>query len=254
MKKNTIQAVIIDDEKLAREALFDLIKQYCPSVEVIGQADSRESGQELINTVKPDLIFLDIEMPFGSGFDLLSDISDINAEVIFTTAHDQYALKAIKISALDYLLKPVKKNELIEAVEKFRKKDWETTHEMLTLLTDQLKHGPTTLKRIGIASLKGITVVDVADIMYCEADGNYTNFKLSGAAKLLTASKTLKEYENILSSASFVRTHQKYLINVSHVKEYLRGRGGSIIMDDGKVIDVSQNKRSEVLKAIGGLY
>lgn len=250
MRKAAIKAVIIDDEKMARDALRNLVEQHCATVEIIGEADSKVSGQSLITEKNPDLIFLDVEMPFGSGFDLLHEIAEVNAEVVFTTAHDQYALRAIKISALDYLLKPIKKEELTEAVNKFRKKDRSINREALNLLAEQLVPGQRELKRLGISSPKGFNIINVDDIMYCEADGNYTMFKLSNN-DLLMACKTLKEYENILSPRSFIRTHHKYIVNVNFVKKYIKGRGGSIIMTDETPIDVSQSKRTEVLRALG---
>lgn len=253
MKKDTIRTVIIDDEKSSRELLRNLLQQYCPSVEILGEADSKNTGKTLINEIKPDLIFLDIEMPFGSGFDLIQEIEMVNAEVVFITAYDHYALKALKISALDYLLKPVHGNELLQAIAKFKKKDPRITRDVLTLLADRLESNSAEVKRIGISSVKGISIVKVEDIMYCEADGNYTNFKLVND-EVHKASKTLKEYENILPSSSFIRTHQKYLVNINYVIKYLKGRGGFVMMKDGKVLDVSEAKKPALLKAIGGQF
>lgn len=250
IQNKEIEAIIVDDEKWARESLGQLLIRYCPLVSIVGEAHSKESAHILINEKKPDLIFLDVEMPGGSGFDLLHETPNLNAKVIFTTAHNKYAITAIKLSALDYLLKPVDKDELIAAVEKFRQQDIKVTRDILNLLAEQLTVKQGKPERLAISSLKGVNIVNIKNIIYCEGDRNYTVFKLlDGSA--LTASKTLREYEDILPSDTFIRVHQKYLVNVNYVKKYIKGKGGTLVMEDGKNIDVSQAKKAALLNAIG---
>jgi two-component system, LytTR family, response regulator len=245
-----IKAVIIDDEKIARETLTSMIEMYCPGVQIVGDADTVLSGQALIKEMKPELIFLDVEMPPGTGFDVLRGLDVIQAEVVFITAHDQYAIHAIRVSALDYLLKPVNKQELTEAVAKFQRRNVLLTPEVWDLLQQQLDSKKEQVERLVIPSLQGYEIIKVKDILYCEGDRNYTTFYFSGGETLLS-SKTLKEYENLLPPSVFIRVHQKYLININFVKRYLKGRGGSLIMADGKSIDVSQNKKQALMDALG---
>jgi two-component system, LytTR family, response regulator len=245
-----IKAVIIDDEKVAREALGCMIEMYCPKVHIVGDADTVLSAQALIRETKPELIFLDVEMPPGTGFDVLRGLDVFEAEVIFITAHDQYAIHAIKVSALDYLLKPVNRHELTEAVARFQRRSVQLTPEIMDLLQQQLDSKKEQVERLVIPSLQGSEIIRVKDILYCEGDRNYTTFHLTGGEALLS-SKTLKEYEKLLPAADFIRVHQKYLININFVKRYLKGRGGVLIMADGKNIDVSQNKKKALLDALG---
>lgn len=244
-----IQAVIIDDEAGARLALKTMLEKYCPEVHVLGEADNIISGGALIKAADPQVIFLDIEMPSGSGLDLLKELGSIQAEVIFTTAYSHYAIQAIKIFALDYLLKPINRHELISAVAKLKRNEVRITHKILDLIREQLDSKDQYAKHLAIPSVKGLEIIKVNDILYCEGDRNYTMFHLSGKEKLLS-SKTLKEYENVLSPRFFIRAHQKYLINIIYVKRYLKGRGGTLVMADGTSIDVSHSKKVEVLRAL----
>lgn len=248
--ERTIRAVIIDDEKGARELLRSMIELYCPTVLVLAEADGIESGRKLIKEIQPELIFLDVEMPPGTGFDLIKSIDALNAEIIFTTAHDHYAIHAIKMSALDYLLKPVNRQELVASVAKLQQRNSQIPREVIDLLKTQLDSKKEQADRLVIASLQGFEIIKVSDIIYCEGDRNYTTFHLTERDALLS-SKTLKEYEMLLDDSVFIRVHQKYLVNINYVKRYLKGRGGTLVMSNGKNIEVSQSKKQILIDALG---
>ena len=245
-----ILAVIIDDEKSARETLRAMLDLYCPTVRVLGEADGVETGRELIRTMKPELIFLDVEMPTGTGLDLIKGMEPVQAQIIFTTAYAHYAIHAIKLPALDYLLKPVNRQELIAAVAKMKRKEPELQHEVLDLLKQQLDGKKEQSERLVITSLQGFEVIKISDILYCEGERNYTTFHLNNKEALLS-SKTLKEYEMMLPSDKFIRVHQSYLVNINYVKRYLKGRGGTLIMANGKSIEVSKHKKQALIDALG---
>jgi two-component system LytT family response regulator len=249
MEKN-ITAIIIDDEQSARKILKSILESYCPHITLLGEANSISSGKALIKEVNPHVIFLDVEMPGGSGFDLLKEIGPIQSEIIFTTAHNHYAINAIRSFALDYLLKPINPQELVEAVSKIKHKDVRMTYKLIDLLSQQLVSKKEYADQLAIPSANGFEIIKVEDVMYCEGDGNYTTFYLAGDQKLVS-SKTLKEYERILPTLTFVRAHQKYLVNIKFVKRYLKGRGGTLIMTNGKSIDVAHSKRTQVIEALG---
>lgn len=245
-----IQAVIIDDEKSARETLRSMLELYCPNVAILGEADGVDSGRELILNLKPELIFLDVEMPSGTGFDVIKCIESLEAQVIFITAYAHYAIHAIKVPALDYLLKPVNRQELIAAVAKLKRKEDGLQHEVLDLIKQQLDLKKEQSDRLVITSLQGFEIIKISDIIYCEGERNYTTFHLNNK-EALVSSKTLKEYEMLLPSKSFIRVHQSYLVNITYVKRYLKGRGGTLIMANGKNIEVSKHKKQALIDALG---
>jgi two-component system, LytTR family, response regulator len=249
MSQKVIEAVIIDDDADAREMLRLMIGKYCPHIHVKGEADTVSSGKNLIENTKPELIFLDVEMPPGTGFDVLSGLPDHQAEVIFTTAHDHYAIHAIKVSAIDYLLKPVAKEDLIQAVAKLRQKGVTVRPEIWDVLRNHLEAKKEKPERIVVASLEGYEILRTNDILYCEGDGNYTTLFVAGRDPLI-ASKILKEYERLLPAPDFIRVHAKYLVNINYVKKYMKGRGGTLVMTDGKNIEVSQNRKQDLLDAL----
>jgi two-component system, LytTR family, response regulator len=242
----TIRAVIIDDEKTARDTLKQLLQIYCPQVLLVGEANDVEPGQNLIRELNPDLVFLDVEMHSGTGFDVINGLDNIQAEVIFTTAHNHYALHAIRVSALDYLLKPVSSEELIIAVDKCKPGQLNIPREVWELLRVQLDSQKSNPDRLSIPTTKGYEIIKVKDIIYCEGDRNYTVFYFHEKEKLLS-SRTLKEYEHLLPPKSFIRVHQKYLVNINFVKRYIKGRGGFLIMSNEKEIEVSQSKKQELM-------
>ena len=239
-----IKTIIIDDEKSAVDNLSILLSDYCNNINVIGTANSIEEGAVLIQSKNPDLVFLDIEMPFGTGFDLLSSLETINFQVIFVTAYNQYALQAIKCNALDYILKPIDIDELIVAVKKVEtplKQDLR-----LDSLLSSLKH-TTSPQKIALADDGGYTMVDVENIIRCEASINYTIFYLENNKKI-TVSKTLKEFEEILPTDKFIRVHQSHLVNLGKIVKYFKTDGGYILMSDNKTVTVSRRKRVDLEK------
>ncbi len=248
-----IKAIIIDDEKTSRETLKGLLKRYCDNVEITAEADGYLSGVETIKTHKPDVIFLDIQMPDGSGFKLLDEIGEISFEVIFSTAYDQFAIKAIKYSALDYLLKPINPEDLIISIEKLEQRMLRGKDDTsIKFLLDKIKNPDTKIKKIVLSTIEGIHVVDINNIIRCESDDYYTKFFLKNG-RMIMVSKTLKENEELLSEHNFIRPHKSHLINLKYVKSFLRPDGGCILMTDGSNVPVSRRKREEIIDIINHL-
>lgn len=244
------RTILIDDEPNTRAALRALLQHYCPEVMIIGEAASAEDGLQLLRTQTPDLLFLDVEMPLGSGFDLLDMLGNAAFDIIFTTAHDRYALRAIKCCALDYLLKPVGVAELRAAVAKAQRRQAPGAAQLHTLHDNlRARNGPA--GKIVLPTTQGFEVVDVARIVRCQADDNYTLFVLAGKEKILV-SRTLKEYEELLGDFDFLRIHQSHLINAAHVKRYIKGSGGYVQLTDDSIIEVSRRKKDELLKRFQG--
>lgn len=243
-----IKALIIDDEKSSRDTLRGFIDNYCKEVEIIDEAESAEQGIEQIKKLQPHLIFLDIELPLGSGFDLLEACTHANFEVIFTTAHDQYALQAIKVCALDYLLKPINASDLISAVAKISQRGLTgTTTPQVGAFVENINNLNKQLSNIVLPTLDGFLVVKISDIIRCEADKNYTFFIFANDKKVLV-SKTLKEFEELLQDMDFIRVHQSHLINASHVQRYIKGSGGYVKMSDDSIIEVSRRKKELLME------
>ncbi len=244
-----MRAVIIDDELRSRESLDILVKENCPNVQVIALAESVETGVAAIKEHKPDLIFLDIELQDGTGFDLLEKSAAADFHVIFTTAFENYALKALKISAVDYLLKPINAEELVQAVNKAKdlrsKKDTNKNFELLlqNLQSNSGKH------KIALPTSEGLTFINVSDIIRCQADGSYTHFFFKDKKKILV-SKKIKEYEELLSPYNFVRVHHSHLVNLDEVTKYVRGDGGYVVMSDGETVYVSKRKKEDFMAAL----
>ncbi|MFI5149472.1 MAG: LytR/AlgR family response regulator transcription factor [Bacteroidia bacterium] len=248
-----ISAVIIEDEKKSRELLESLVTKHCPDVQLLGSADSVESAVELIRKTKPRLIFLDIEMPDGSGFDLLKALGDLTFEVIFTTASDRYAINAIKYSALDYLLKPIDSEELKAAVQKIMEKDKNLSPvENLKFLLQNFRKGDEQYSRITLPTGNAYEIVNIKDIIRCEADGNYTSFFLNDKRKMVVT-MGLKHYEDLLPQNDFFRIHNHHLVNVNHVSRVLKEDGGYAIMSDGSKIEISRRKKDSFLERIHNL-
>lgn len=249
-----IKALIIDDVEKARSALKSDIKTYCPNVEVIGEADGVESGLKLIQHTIPDVIFLDIRMSDGSGFDLIAKLRQQGAipfQIIFTTAYDEYAIKAFKFSATDYLLKPVDHEDLIQAVQKIKTSDAQSSlKENMELLLESMKGIKTSNKRIALNSVDKVQVVNVDDIIQCESQKNYTLFYLVNKKQVLVT-RTLKEFEDMLEGDNFLRVHHSHLINVKHLKEYVKTDGGYAVMSDGSQVPVSVRKKEQLLSLLG---
>lgn len=245
-----ITAIIIDDEAKGRMALREKLLAYCTQVHVIAEASNGQEALLLIQHHKPQLIFLDIEMPRMNGFEMLNALPEKNFHVIFTTAYDQYAIKAIKYAAFDYLLKPVDIEELKTAVEKIELKETNQTKKQAELLQQNMEHPKKQLNKLAIPTLEGLLFFDINDIIHLEANSNYTIIHFSDKPKI-TASKTLKEFEEILPEDIFFRTHHSHLINLNYIKRYIKGDGGQIELQNGNYVDVSRRKKEEFLKAIG---
>jgi len=240
-----VQAVIVDDEENSLEALSILIQKYCPDIQIVGSAQTVESAIELINSVKPELLFLDIALPDGQGFEILDEVVSNDFEVIFTTAYDQYALKAFEFSALDYLLKPISAEKLQQAVERYLKIRKDT--KISTRVSVFKESMDNRNERIILSSMDGFEIYKISDIIRCEANGSYTVFYIKTGQRIVT-SKTLNNFEKLLSDLSFVRVHSKHLVNLNFVKKYISGRGGYIVFDDGSQVDVSERKKKEFIQ------
>jgi two-component system LytT family response regulator len=248
-----IHAIIVEDEKMSRETLRRLLEKYCPEVEVVAEADGYRKGVEEIRIHHPDVVFLDIQMPDGSGFRLLEEMEDIDFEIIFTTAFDQFAIKAIKYSALDYLLKPVIPQDLVEAVARVaRKKAERRKVKNLDINPKGAELQEEKSQKIILSTSEMIHVINVDDIIRCESDNYYTYFFFVDGRKLLI-SKTLKENEDLLSAYNFIRPHKSHLINIRYIKSYVRQDGGYILMTEGTRIPVSRRKRDKMMEIIFNL-
>lgn len=250
-----VKAVIIDDEKKSRNALTALLERYCPNVIILGEAAGVQTGKKLIREAKPDVIFLDIQMQDGSGFRLLESFDEVNFEIVFTTAFDQYAIKAIKYSALDYLLKPIIPDELIEAVRKVEEKKIiknANINQNIDVLLGNIKSTNAETKKIILSTAEKIHVIQVSDILRCESDNYYTNFFFTDGTKLLI-SKTLKENEKMLKDHNFIRPHKSHLINIAYIKGYMKNDGGFILMSDNSKVPVSRRRKELIIETINNL-
>jgi two-component system, LytTR family, response regulator len=248
-----LRAVIVEDEKPSRDSLVGMLNLFCKNVEIVGEAVSVREGISIVSSLKPDIVFLDIQMPDGSGFRLLEEIGDIGFDVIFTTAYDQFAIKAIKFSALDYLLKPIFRDDLIKAVDKAEEnRQKKNRKEHIDVLLENIKKPADEPPRIVLSTTEKINVVNVDDIIRCESDNYYTFFHFTNGQRLII-SKTLKENEEMLKDYNFIRPHKSHLINTKYIKSFLREEGGFIIMTDGSKVPVSRRKRDMILEIITNL-
>jgi two-component system LytT family response regulator len=242
-------AIIIDDELKGRIALSQKLHDYCDDVCLVGEADNGEEGIKLIEKFSPDIVFLDIEMPGMNGFEMLLRLPQKNFDLIFTTAYDQYAIKAIKYAAFDYLLKPIDIEELKLAVSKSNSQQSRNTKKKLEVLDENL-HGKNNLNKIAISSFEGLLFFNINDIVHLEASNNYSIIYFINHPKVLV-SKTLKDFEDLLPPDIFFRTHHSHLVNLNYIKRYIKGDGGQIEMQNGNYVDVARRKKEEFLKATG---
>jgi two-component system LytT family response regulator len=247
------RAIIVDDTEISRVTLRHDLQEYCPQVDVVGEADGVKSAIGLIASKKPEVVFLDIQMGDGTGFDLLTQLKEIDFQIIFTTALDTHGIKAIKFSALDYLLKPIDPDDLIKAVAKLEKTEKGTdVKDSINLLLDNMRSNKAPgNKRIALHSLEKVHMISIDDIIRCESQGAYTIFYLKNKEQIL-ASKNLKEFEEMLEGHSFVRVHHSHLINFAYLKEYIKKDGGYAVMIDKSEVPVSFRKRNTLLDLIGG--
>jgi two-component system, LytTR family, response regulator len=242
-----IKALIIDDEKKARETIRNMVNLYCSNLEIVGEAEEIKTAEQLIGSLKPDLVFLDIKMPNGSGFDLLTRLGNVDFRVIFITAYAEYAIKAFKFSAIDYILKPINPDELIASVNKVQTlAEKESLNERLEAFISNMAGISRDIKKIVLKTSDSIHVINVRDIIRCEADGNYTCFYLINDKKILV-SNTLKEYDEMLAPYRFFRTHQSHLVNIDHIERYEKKSGGFLVMKDRSEVPVSVRKKEVLL-------
>lgn len=238
-----LSALIVEDEKTSRDILKNYLNKYCPNVQVLGEAENIDQALELIRNNDLDVVFLDVEMPYGNAFDLLEKVGDINFETIFVTAYNQYAMDALNAHASYYLMKPISIEELIKAVDyvtEIKTKENALHEEVLVPKTNPVNG------KITIPQQDGFEVINTADILFCKADDNYTEIYLNNNKKKLV-SKTLKYFEDALNGGGFARVHKSYLVNVNEIVKYVKGKGGSVVLSNGKQIMVSASKKSDLL-------
>jgi two-component system LytT family response regulator len=246
-----LKAILIDDESNSRNSLLQKLHTHCPQVDVIAEAENGEEGIKAIETHKPDIVFLDVEMPRMNGFNMLQQLQRRDFELIFTTAYDHYAIQAIRCSALDYLVKPIPILALKQAVERAQeKRQTNAPNQRIETLLYNLLDEKNANTRIAIPSMEGLQFVEIAGIVYLEAESNYTFIHLDPAARI-TVSKTLKDFEELLPAHTFIRIHHSFLINKNHIRKYLKGEGGQVLMSNGKMLDVARRKKDEFMKAMG---
>lgn len=242
-----LKAIIVDDEKHASSTLQWELERSCPNVEVMEVFNKPLDAAAKIPSLDPDILFLDVEMPRMSGFDLLKSLGQPDFGVIFTTAYDQFALKAIKHSAVDYLLKPVDKDELVAAIEKFEaSKQAAISVEQMELLFEKVQSKNIDFGKIALPSSSGLVFIDPSELIHCQSDSNYTEVYFRDGRKHVI-SKTLKEIESLLNCHGFMRVHHSHIVNLRHVTEYIKSEGGYLILDDGSHISVSRSRKEELL-------
>ncbi|MFK7811513.1 MAG: LytR/AlgR family response regulator transcription factor [Maribacter sp.] len=237
-----LKAIIVEDEANSREILSNYLAKYCPSIDLLGEAESIEEAKKLIEKHSLDLVFLDVEMPFGTGFDLLDQLPNRTFETVFVTAYNQYAIDALNSHAAYYLMKPINIDELIKSVDyvsEIRKKEEALEDRVLTPKLTKVEG------KITLPQQDGFQILNVADILYCKADDNYTEIFLEN--KKILVSKTLKYFEEALTKFAFARIHKSYLVNVNEVVKYRKGKGGSVVVSNGKELLVSASKKKDLL-------
>ncbi len=238
-----IKSILVDDEEHCLNTLEILLGEYCPQVQVLERCQSVDAAMQAINKWTPQLIFLDVELPVKNGFELLEQFTEPPFSVIFTTSYDRYAIQAIHVSALDYLLKPIESKALIAAVHKVQMQKQPPYAEQFQMLLKQLQHNGCDFKKLAVPTLEGFELIPADQILSCQADANYTYIFLKNKSKI-TACRALKEMEKQLQDfSSFIRIHHSYIVNLNEVIKYVRGEGGYVIMSDGSAIDVSRDQK-----------
>jgi two-component system, LytTR family, response regulator len=243
-----IKCILVDDERNALEMMEWLLKTYSPQVEIVAMCGSAAQGIEAINKFKPDVVFLDIEMPKMNGFSMLEQFDRLFFDVVFCTAYDHFAVRAFKYSALNYLLKPVDPDDLKATIQRIEERKTVPTREQFELLLHNMQQPlKTTPHRIALTTNDGLIFVPTTDIIYCEAESNYTSVVLNNGKKILV-SKVLKEIDEALSGDDFYRVHSSFLINVNRIKKFIRGDGGYIVMDNDAPITISRSRKQEFME------
>ncbi len=244
-----ITATIVDDEPDCCESLAMLLERYCPEVKVLDICFSAQTAIASIKEHSPQILFLDIEMPFMNGFELLEKLGELPFALIFTTSYDQYAIKAIRFSALDYLLKPVDRDELQKAIQKAVQHHQSPLPQQLELLIQKLKHPAVPITKIAFPTMEGCQLLSADSIISCESQGNYTHLFLTNKQKIV-ASRNLKDVEEILENYPFIRVHHSHVVNINEVEKYIKGDGGYLIMSDGSAINVSKSRKDFLLRKL----
>lgn len=247
-----LKAVIIDDEKDSRAILAGYLAKYCPAVTVCGFGESVATGLEAIAKHNPDIVFLDIEMPYGNGFDLLDSVKEITFETVFVTAFDSYAIQALNQSAAYYILKPIDIDELIKAVEKISSERAGNDYiQHARILLENIRTETPRQQKIMLPTLEGFEVVPVSTILYCEADDNFTRFYFDNTATPLLICRPLKHFEDILRNHRFARIHRSYLVNTEYIIRYAKGKGGSVTLKNNKELEVSPSHKKDLMTLFG---
>jgi len=249
IQNKVLRTIIIDDEAHVRESLADMLKRHCPNAKVVGRAEGVKSGLKAIQTHHPDLVLLDIKMKDGTGFDLLEQIENIDFKIIFITAYDQYAIKAFKFSAFDYLLKPVESVDLKEAIDRADKISQQEVNTQLNTLANNLLTDDQSKKKIILKTFDNIHLGKVRDIVYAESDGSYSTIYLASGENVIV-SNTLKHYHEMLGNFGFYRVHKSYLINLEHIRRFEKAEGGYVILEGDAKVPVASRKREELLELL----
>ncbi|MBL0359158.1 MAG: response regulator transcription factor [Chitinophagaceae bacterium] len=247
----TIRAIVIDDELSSLQNLQQKLEIFCAEVKVVATAQKPEEALLLIQHHKPDVIFLDIEMPKMNGFRMLDELGNVDFEIIFTTAYNHYAIDAIRISAFDYLMKPIAIADLQNAVQRLLAAKQINTKEKIDILKNALQDKKSQEEKIAIPTSEGMEFIPIKNILHIESSSNYSKIHLSGN-KVITVTKLLKDFEDMLLPYRFYRIHNSHLINLNYIQKYLKADGGQVMMEDGTVIDVARRKKEEFLKIIAG--
>lgn len=246
-----LRVLIVDDEQDSRDILENYLVKYCGAVEIVAKCENIASAKKVIDKERLDIVFLDVEMPFGNGFDLLESLKQPKFEVIFVTAFSHYAVKALNLSASYYLLKPLGIDELIEAVQKVRKNLEDIDFQSHTkVLMDNLSQANKQHQKIILPLLDGFEVIKVSDVLYCQAEDNFTRFFLTNGKEMLIC-RTLKHYEEALEDCGFCRIHRSFLVNLEYITKYNKGKGGFLTLINGAELEVSQSKKDNFLEAFG---
>jgi len=245
-----IRTVLIDDEIDSIRVLQRLLEGYCPEVSIVGKADGVEMGVHVIQSTKPDLVFLDIEMTHGNAFDLLNQLQPVEFQVIFVTAFDNYAIRAFKYSAVDYLLKPIDIDDLRASLGRvLQRVQGKTFVDQMETLLYNVETFQLTQQKMAVPTLTGLVFIPIKDIMRFEAKGSYTTIFLTNTEQII-ATRNIKEYEDLLPSAIFCRVHNSHIINLHKIQKYHKGRGGYVVMEDGTNIEVASRRREEFLQRL----
>jgi two-component system LytT family response regulator len=246
-----MRAILVDDEPDGIRTLKKMLELHCPEVEIVATCPNAAAAKEKLAEHRPDLLFLDVQMPGKSGLEMLAELPQSNLKLIFVTAHNEYVIQALQFSAVDYLMKPVDEDRLVEAVARVKQRMLDERDDSRTdILLDNIKKAGSPLEmRLCLPTQKGFTIVKLEDILYCEAQRSYTAFRLD-SNKSVIVSRPLFDYERVLADTSFLRIHKSYLINLFHVTEYERGEGGTVIMSNGVEIEVSRRKKELFLQKI----